>query len=430
MVGSDGEPHGRESDDMELDAANVWMMVAAGLVLLMTPGVAFFYGGMTRITSSINMMMMVFSAMAVAGLVWVLYGYGMSSGDSVAGVFGSPLSQIGLAEAVAQSPETLISIGYSATFAMIAIALIAGAVADRAKFSTWLVFSAIWVTLVYCPLAFMVWGGGLLSEDGAIWEFFGPAIDFAGGTVVHINAGVSALVLVIVMGRRARYSTPHRPHNIPITVVGAALLWFGWFGFNGGAASTVEQAGLIWINTLVAPAAGMITWIVVERIRSHRPSSIGCVSGAIAGLVAITPACADVEPYAAIIIGIAAGAGAALAVEVKNRLRYDDALDVVGVHLVAGVIGTVLIGLFAVPSEGSVGGLFYGGGLSLLIAQIVATVVAIVFAGVVTWLIAVVLRRTMGLRIDHRQEMRGIDASEHAEQAYSFEHTDRANSLR
>lgn len=405
---------------MELDAVNVWMMVAAGLVLLMTPGVAFFYGGMTRITSSINMMMMVFSAMAVGGLVWVLYGYGLSSGESVAGIFGDPLSQIGLTDAVSKQPETLISIGYGATFAMIAIALIAGAVADRAKFSTWLVFSAAWVTLVYCPLAFMVWGDGLLSASGAIGSVFGPAIDFAGGTVVHINAGVSALVLVIVMGRRARYSTPHKPHNIPITVVGAALLWFGWFGFNGGAASTVEQAGLIWVNTLAAPAAGMITWIVVEKFRSQRPSSIGGVSGAIAGLVAITPACANVDPYAAIIIGVVAGAGAVLAVDLKRRLRYDDALDVVAVHLVAGIIGTVMIGLFAFPSEETAGGLFYGGGFGLLTAQIVATLVAIVYAGAVTLVISLVLRKTMGLRIDPRDELNGIDAFEHAEQAYSF----------
>ncbi|MBM6588584.1 MULTISPECIES: ammonium transporter [unclassified Brevibacterium] len=405
---------------MELDAVNVWMMVAAGLVLLMTPGVAFFYGGMTRITSSINMMMMVFSAMAMGGLVWVLFGYGLSSGDSVLGIFGNPLSQIGLADAVANEPEALISIGYGSTFAMIAIALIAGAVADRAKFSTWLVFAGLWVALVYCPLAFMVWGDGLLSESGVIGSAFGPAIDFAGGTVVHINAGISALVLVVVMGRRARYSTPHKPHNIPITVLGAALLWFGWFGFNGGAASTIEQAGLIWVNTLAAPAAGMITWIAIERIRATRPSSIGSVSGAIAGLVAITPACANVEPYAAIIIGIAAGAGAVLAVEAKNRLRYDDALDVVGVHLVAGVIGTVMIGLFAVPSADSAAGLFYGGGLGLLVSQIVATIVALIYAGGVTLVIALVLRKTMGLRIDPRDELSGIDAFEHAEQAYSF----------
>lgn len=405
---------------MELDAVNVWMMVAAGLVLLMTPGVAFFYGGMTRITSSINMMMMVFSAMAMGGLVWVLFGYGLSSGDSVLGIFGNPLSQLGLADAVANEPEALISIGYGSTFAMIAIALIAGAVADRAKFSTWLVFAGLWVTLVYCPLAFMVWGDGLLSDSGVIGSAFGPAIDFAGGTVVHINAGISALVLVVVMGRRARYSTPHKPHNIPITVLGAALLWFGWFGFNGGAASTIEQAGLIWVNTLAAPAAGMITWIAIERIRATRPSSIGSVSGAIAGLVAITPACANVEPYAAVIIGIAAGAGAVLAVEAKNRLRYDDALDVVGVHLVAGVIGTVMIGLFAVPSADSAAGLFHGGGLGLLVSQIVATVVALVYAGGVTLVIALLLRRTMGLRIDPRDELAGIDAFEHAEQAYSF----------
>ena len=405
---------------MDLDAANVWMMVAAGLVLLMTPGVAFFYGGMTRLTSSINMMMMVFSAMAVGGLVWILFGYGLSSGDSVAEIFGNPLSQLGLADAVANEPETLISIGYGSTFAMIAIALIAGAVADRAKFSTWLVFAALWVTFVYCPLAFMVWGDGLLSESGAIGRAFGPAIDFAGGTVVHINAGVSALVLVVVMGRRARYSTPHKPHNIPITVIGAALLWFGWFGFNGGAAGTIEQGGLIWIYTLAAPAAGMITWIIVEKFRSQRPSSIGGVSGAIAGLVAITPACANVEPYAAVIIGIVAGAGAVMAVDLKKRLRYDDALDVVAVHLVAGIIGTVMIGLFAFPTEDSAAGLFYGGGLGLLTAQIVATLVAIVFAGVVTLVISLALRRTMSLRIDPRDELNGIDAFEHAEQAYSF----------
>lgn len=405
---------------MDLDAISVWTMVAAALVLLMTPGVAFFYGGMTRMASSINMMMMVFGAMAIAALVWVLYGYGLTSGESIAQIAGNPIPQLGLADAVANDPASLITIGYSATFAIISIALIAGAVADRAKFSTWLVFSALWVTFVYCPLAFMVWGDGLLSESGAIGSLFGPAIDFAGGTVVHINAGISALVLVVVMGRRAQYSTPHRPHNIPITVLGAALLWFGWFGFNGGAATTVEQGGLIWINTLVAPAAGLIAWIGVERIRSHRPSSIGSVSGAIAGLVAITPACANVEPYAAIIIGLLAGAGAALAVELKHRFKYDDALDVVGVHLVAGIIGTVLIGFFAVPSDDALAGLFYGGGLELLIAQILATVVAIAYAGIVTWVIAKILAGTMGLRIDPRNEMEGIDSSEHEESAYSF----------
>ena len=405
---------------MELDAVNVWMMVAAGLVLLMTPGVAFFYGGMTRITSAINMMMMVFSAMAVGGLVWVLYGYGLSSGDSIAQIVGNPMSQLGLTGAVANDPETLISIGYGSTFAMIAIALIAGAVADRAKFSTWLVFSAAWVTLVYCPLAFMVWGDGLLSESGAIGSLFGPAIDFAGGTVVHINAGISALVLVVIMGRRARFSTPHKPHNIPITVLGTALLWFGWFGFNGGAATTIEQGGLIWINTLAAPAAGMITWIMIERLRASRPSSIGTVAGAIAGLVAITPACANVDPYAAVLIGVTAGAGAFFAVEAKNRLRYDDALDVVAVHLVAGIIGTVMIGFFAFPHEDGPAGLLYGGGFELLIAQVLACLVAIVFAGLVTLAISLVLRSTMGLRIDPREELEGIDTFEHAEQAYSF----------
>ena len=425
---------------------SAWMLMSAALVLLMTPALALFYGGMSRQKSALNMMMMSFGTLGLIGVIYVLWGWSMSYGtESVAGIFSNPFEFFGLKDSItdadgnyiagAEGYPNIIDIGFQLTFAVITVAIIAGSVANRVKFSTWLVFAGIWVTICYFTLAHLVWGGGLLAdgEDSLAAWMFGTAvedgetvaaitpIDFAGGTVVHINAGVAALVLALIIGRSRTFMTAaSRPHNLPLVMLGAALLWFGWFGFNGGAATTIEQGGLIWINTLAAPAAGMITWIMIERLRASRPSSIGSVSGAIAGLVAITPACANVDPYAAVLIGVAAGAGAFFAVEAKNRLRYDDALDVVAVHLVAGIIGTVMIGFFAFPHEDGPAGLLYGGGFELLIAQVLACLVAIVFAGLVTLAISLVLRSTMGLRIDPREELEGIDTFEHAEQAYSF----------
>ena len=405
---------------MDLSAGHVWVMMSAALVLLMTPGVAFFYGGMTRAKAALNMMMMSFVSIGLVGVVWVLWGFSMTGGDGVGGLFGNPFTSFGLESLI--GTEDLIGAGYGATFAIITVALISGAIADRAKFSAWVVFVPIWVTLVYCPLAFMVWGGGLLSEEGAIGSVVGEAIDFAGGTVVHINAGVAALVLALIIGKRRGFGKDpsQRPHNIPFVMLGATLLWFGWFGFNGGAAGTADEAGLIWINTMAAPAAAMVGWLLIERLRDGRPTSLGAASGIVAGLVAITPACANVSPLGAVGLGLVAGVISALAVGLKYKLGYDDSLDVVGVHLVAGIIGTLALGFIALPVDGEGGGLFYGGGFAQLGAQLVAAVVAIVFSAVLTLVIGLAIHKTIGFRVSEDSEINGVDLSEHAETAYEF----------
>jgi ammonium transporter, Amt family len=405
---------------MEISAVDVWVMVSAALVLLMTPGVAFFYSGMTRAKSVLNMLMMCFSALAVVAIVWTLWGYSMSGATGIAQLFGNPFEAFGL-RALLGSAD-LISAGFGATFAIITVALIAGGIADRAKFSGWLVFVPIWVTLVYCPMAFMVWGGGLLSAEGALGQVFGEAIDYAGGTVVHINAGVAALVLALIIGKRRGFGVDpaQRPHNIPLVMLGAALLWFGWFGFNGGAATDAAEAGVIWINTMVAPAAAFIAWISVEWMRDGKPTSLGGASGIVAGLVAITPACANVSPLGAIMIGLLAGTASALAVGLKYRLGYDDSLDVVGVHLVSGLVGTLALGFFALPIDGEGGGLFYGGGADQLIAQTAAAIFAVLFTGILTFVIGILIHKTIGMRVSEEDEMTGVDLTEHAETGYEF----------
>src|SRR6478736_6164823 len=359
---------------MELTAGLVWLLVASALVLFMTPGLAFFYGGMTRAKSALNMMMMSFVAIGTVGIMWVLWGASMatSNEDNFFQIFANPFSHFGLHNFT--DPADLLKVGYAATFAIITVALISGAVADRAKFSAWVIFTPIWATLVYAPLAFMVWGGGLFSKDGWFGQTFAPVIDFAGGTVVHINAG---------------------------------------------AAATVEQAGLIWINTLAAPAAAMLGWLAVERFRDGHPTSLGAASGVVAGLVAITPACANVSPLGAIALGVVAGIASALAVGLKFKLGYDDSLDVVGVHLVAGVIGTVAIGFLATPDQGAAG-LFYGGGTTQLVAQVLAALLSIAFTAVMTFIIAFPIHKLMGFRVSQEQEVVGVDLSLHAETAYEF----------
>ncbi|MDN3482288.1 ammonium transporter [Arthrobacter sp. APC 3897] len=405
---------------MDLSAGHVWVMISAALVLLMTPGVAFFYGGMTRAKAALNMMMMSFVSIGLVGVVWVLWGFSMTGGDGVGGLFGNPFTSFGLESLIGS--EDLIGAGFGATFAIITVALISGAIADRAKFSAWAVFVPVWVTLVYCPLAFMVWGGGLLGEEGAIGSVVGEAIDFAGGTVVHINAGVAALVLALIIGKRKGFGKDpsQRPHNIPFVMLGATLLWFGWFGFNGGAAGSAEEAGLIWVNTMAAPAAAMVGWLLTERIRDGRPTSLGAASGIVAGLVAITPACANVSPLGAVGLGLLAGVLSALAVGLKYKMGYDDSLDVVGVHLVAGIVGTLALGFIALPVEGVGGGLFYGGGFAQLGAQLVAMMVAIIFSAVLTLVIGLAIHKTIGFRVSEEQEVNGVDLSEHAETAYEF----------
>jgi Amt family ammonium transporter len=400
-----------------------WVVAATALVLFMTPGVAFFYGGMSKMNSAVNMMLMSFVAIATAAVVWVLWGYSMIGGEGFLEMFGNPFAHFGLS-GLTESAE-LVDVGFGSTFAIITVALISGAIADRAKFSSWILFTVLWVTLVYCPMAYMVWGGGLLSADGALGSVFGEALDYAGGTVVHINAGVAALVLVLILGRRksfGRTPEPHKPHSVPLMMVGAAILWFGWFGFNAGAATEVAEVGLIVVNTIVAPGAALLGWLLVEGLRDKRGTSVGAVSGIVSGLVAITPACANVSPLGAVAIGLIAGVLASLAVGLKYRLGYDDALDVVGVHLVAGLWGTLALGFFTLPTEELAGGLFYGGGGGQMVSQIVAAVFSILFTAVVTGVIGFAIHKTIGFRVSAEVEEAGVDFAQHNEFAYSPEH--------
>lgn len=411
---------------MELGSLDVWMIVAGALVLLMTPGLAFFYGGLTQAKSSVNMMMMSFAAMGLVALVWALWGSSVAAGDSVAGVFGNPFSDFGLYTTLAEDPAALIGVGFGATFAIITVALISGAIADRAKFSAWMVFVPVWVTLVYCPLAFMVWGdGGLLVEGGAVGDALGEAVDYAGGLVVHMCAGLAALVLALILGKRGNFDRreQHRPHNTPFVLLGCSMLWFGWFGFNTGAAEEAGEAGLIWVNTLVAPAAGLVAWLLTQQLRGHRPNALGAASGIVAGLVAITPACAFVDPVSAIAIGAIAGAVCCLAVELKYRLGFDDTLDVVGLHFVAGLWGTLAIGLVgrAELIDGERSGLLLGGGAELMVAQLVACAITLGFTVVMTLLIGGAIHATMGFRVPADEEARGVDATQHDESAYIFD---------
>ena len=403
---------------MQLDTASLWIMIAAALVLLMTPALGLFYGGMTRSTGVVNMMLMSFSAAALSAIVWILWGYSLSAGQpAIAGIIGNPFSDIALHNT---EPTGLLTAGFSGTFALISVAIISGAIADRSRFAPWLLFVPLWVSLVYAPVAFWVWGGGLLSEDGFLGQIFGEAIDFAGGTVVHTNAGIAALVLALKLGQRHNFHDRPQPHNTPLVMLGAALLWFGWFGFNAGAATTIEQAGLIWINTMGAPAAAILGWIFVEKLRGQRPSSVGVASGLVSGLVAITPACADLAPWAALLLGLIAGAGSAWAVNLKWKLGYDDSLDVVGVHLVSGIIGTMFLGFFALPTESNAGGLLYGGGFGQLIAQFITLLVVLIFSAAMTWVIATAIEKITPWRVSAQTELEGIDAAEHNESGYQW----------
>ncbi|MDV3127214.1 ammonium transporter [Mycobacterium sp. 21AC1] len=429
-----------------------WVLASAALVLLMTPGLAFFYGGLSRQKSVLNMMMMSFGALGIVSVIYVLWGYSMSfssahTGQSdIAGIFDNPFSLFGLSQLLETreiggaelhviggfgSVPAIVWVAFQLTFAVITVALISGALAERVKFGTWLVFAGVWVTLVYFPLSHMVWGGGLLSanargfaawlfgtttgDDGTATATVAP-IDFAGGTVVHINAGMAALVLVLLIGKRAGFGKmAFRPHNIPWVMLGAALLWFGWFGFNVGSEGAADAtAGLVWVNTTAATAAAMLGWLVVERIRDGHPTSVGAASGIVAGLVAITPACGALSPIGSLFLGAIAGALSALAIGLKYKFGYDDSLDVVGVHLVAGLWGTIGIGFFATET-----GLFYGGGIKQLVVQFVIAAVATAFTAVMTAIIALALK-PLGWRVTEEDEATGIDETEHAETAYEL----------
>lgn len=413
------------------DGYYTWMLVSASLVLFMTtPGLALFYGGMSRAKSVLNMMMMCFGAMAVVAIVYVLWGWSMTYGEAdVAMLFNNPFETFGLNGVEAGD---YVFVAFQLTFAVITAALIAGAIADRVKFSAWMVFVPIWVTLSYFPLAHMVWGGGFLSgETGALADLMGTAapVDYAGGTVVHINAGVAGLVLAVMIGKRLGFGKePMKPHNLTLTMIGAGILWFGWFGFNvgsivfadgtGGEADLTQfttETGLVWLNTTVCTAAAILGWLLVEKMRDGKATSLGAASGVVAGLVAITPACGSLSPVGSIVLGLVAGAVCALAVGLKYRFGYDDSLDVVGVHLVGGLIGTVAIGFLATS-----GGLFYGDGFSQLVTQVVVALFAVVWSAVATLVVGLVIKLTMGWRVEEEDEVEGIDFAEHGEAAYDL----------
>jgi Amt family ammonium transporter len=399
--------------------ATAWILTSATLVLMMTvPALAFFYGGMVRGKSVLNMMMMSFGAAGIVGVIWVLWGYSEAFGPNAAGgLLGNPFTYFGLwgLDELSGSIPTLVWVGFQATFAVITVALISGSIADRTKFGPWLIFSGIWLTLVYAPMCHMVWGGGLLSGDGPIGKALTAPLDFAGGTVVHINAGVAGLVLALIIGVRKGFGKePMRPHNLPFVMLGAGLLWIGWFGFNAGSALAADGlAGLAWINTFVATAMASMAWLLVEKLRDGKATSLGAASGIVAGLVAITPAAGFVSPVGSIFIGAIAGILCAMAVGLKYKLGYDDSLDVVGVHLVGGLTGTVLTGLWATDT-----GLFYGGGATQLVAQILAALAAVVYSGVLTTVIGLGIKYTIGWRISEAEEVSGIDLAVHGETAY------------
>ncbi|SDK84487.1 ammonium transporter (TC 1.A.11) [Actinopolyspora mzabensis] len=413
-----------------------WVLVCAALVMLMTPGLALFYGGMVRSRGVLNMLMMSLGSLGVVGVLWVIYGYSGAFGSDLGGVglLGSPVEFFGMSRFVGQeslsgSIPTFAFAAFQAMFAILTVALISGAIADRARFGPWVLFAGLWATLVYFPVAHWVFAFDETNAAGEVTAVGGwianrlAAIDFAGGTAVHINAGAAALALVLVLGPRSGWPRETgKPHNLPLVVLGAGLLWFGWFGFNAGSALTAgTTAAIVFVNTLVGAGAAMLAWMLVERIRHGKPTTLGAVSGIIAGLVAITPACSAVTPMGAIAVGGIAGVVCALAVELKYRLRYDDSLDVIGVHLVGGLVGTLLVGLFASGSApAGVAGLFYGGGFDQLWRQAVGAVAVLAYSLVLSLGIAWLVRSTIGFRLEPADEDIGIDETEHAESGYNF----------
>jgi Amt family ammonium transporter len=376
------------------------------------------------------MMMMSFGAMALVGVLWVVYGYGLAFGPaSIPHFLGTPdwfLSSLMGKDGITPDLGGLAFAGFQATFAIITVALISGAIADRAKFGSWMVFAGIWVTIVYFPVAYWVFN----LADG--WA---PAVlhvnDFAGGTAVHINAGAAGLALALVLGKRVGFQKGmSKPHNVPLTLLGAALLWFGWFGFNAGSEAAVDGvAAIAWVNTLAAPAAATIGWLIVEKIKDGKPTSIGAASGAVAGLVAITPACNILTPGFAILLGLVAGAVCALAIDLKFRLGFDDSLDVVGIHLVGGVIGTLWIGIFGFThvynSKGEAtsqfSSLLYGGSFQQLGVQALGAFAVMIYSFVLAYAIGWVIQKTMGFRIKNEDELAGVDTVVHGEEGYALE---------
>jgi Amt family ammonium transporter len=427
-----------------------WMLASSALVLLMTPGLAFFYGGMVRARSVLNMLMMSISAMGVVTVLWVLYGYSMAFGNDTHNLFGDPTEYFGLkgliggnsvaadaAKGVAATNIPLagtlpmnVFVAFQLMFAIITVALISGAVSDRLKFSAWLVFAGLWATIVYFPVAHWVFSfDGVAAEHGGWIANKLHAIDFAGGTAVHINSGTAGLVLAIVLGKRKGWPTTlFRPHNVPFVMLGAGLLWFGWYGFNAGSATSANGvAASTFMTTTIATGTAMLFWLLTERIRDGHATTLGAASGIVAGLVAITPSCSSVNALGALAIGAVAGVLCALAVGLKFKLGFDDSLDVVGVHLIGGLAGTLLVGLLAAPESPAINGvagvskgLFYGGGWDQLERQAVGAFSVLTFSAVGTLIIALILKYTMGLRLTPEAEAAGIDESQHAESGYDF----------
>ncbi|WP_158888953.1 ammonium transporter [Amycolatopsis anabasis] len=416
-----------------MEGNTAWLLTSAALVLLMTPGLAFFYGGMVRSKSVLNMLMMSFGSIGLVGVLWVIFGYSAAFGKDVGGgLLGDPFEAIGLSGLMGGDALTGTGfVAFQAMFAVITVALISGAVADRVRFGAWLLFAGIWATIVYFPVAHWVFAfdakdeatGEVTKAGGWIANHLG-ALDFAGGTAVHINAGAAALALVLVIGKRVGWpKEPMKPHNLPFVMLGAGLLWFGWFGFNAGSALKADNtAGVAFINTFTATAVAMLAWLLVERLRDGKGTSLGAASGIVAGLVAITPACAFVDTWGALAIGFAAGVLCALAVGLKYRLGFDDSLDVVGVHLVGGLTGTLLLGLFSTSGvkEGTADGLFYGGGFSQLGKQAVAAGAVLAYSFVLAAIIGFLINKTLGFRVSSEDEVTGIDEAEHAETGYDF----------
>ena len=421
-----------------------WMLASTALVMFMTPGLAFFYGGMVRSKSVLNMMMMSLVTIGIVSILWVFYGYELAFGHSSDSPWYGGFSLSGLGSKVNELTNNggiypiplLVFAAFQLMFAIITPALISGAIADRAKFSAWAVFVAIWSTVVYFPVAHWVFAFGHKVGDTVTSVGFlaGKGLeDFAGGTAVHVNAGAAGLALAIVLGKRVRWrNEAMRPHSLPLVMLGAGLLWFGWFGFNAGSALAANGiAGLAFMNTQVATAGALVGWILVEKIRHGHPTSLGAASGAVSGLVAITPACAFVAPWAAVVIGFIAGIICSLAVDLKYKFNFDDSLDVVGVHLVGGVWGSLSVGFFGASAVNSIGvdGLLYGGGSGLLVKQAMGVGLVFAYSFIVTLIIGYAIEKTIGFRVTKDSEVEGIDLNEHAETAYEMSSSSRGGSL-
>ncbi|WP_371603414.1 ammonium transporter [Streptomyces sp. NBC_01220] len=396
-----------------------WLLAATALVLLMTPGLALFYGGMVRTKNVLNMLMMSFVSIALVTVVWLLAGYSLAFGDDAFGGLVGNLRLVAMAgigpDSVTGSVPTLLFTTFQLTFAIVTAALISGAIADRTKFAAWLVLVPVWTLLVYAPVAHWVWGPGGWIKDSL------GALDFAGGLVVEIASGASGLALALVVGPRIGFrKDAMRPHNLPMVMLGAGLLWFGWLGFNGGSALGANGlAAASVLNTLVAGCTGLLGWLFVEQKRDGHPTTFGAASGAVAGLVAITPACGTVGILGGAAVGLAAGVICSYAVAWKFRFGYDDSLDVVGVHFVGGIVGTLLIGLFATAAmTGGAEGLLYGGGFGQLARQAVAVLAVAAYTFLMTYGIGKAVDRFMGLRASADEELTGLDQTLHAESAY------------